>query len=415
MSASYRLLIGVDWATSEHQVCVLSPEGEVLRELKVEHRAPQIAALVDRVVHEADDQPGEIAVAIELPRGGLVETLLERGLHVYTLNPKQLDRFRDRHSVAGAKDDRLDAYVLADALRTDRARFRRVEMDHPLVVQIRELSRVDEDLRGEANRLINRLREQLYRFMPHLLELCSSADEPWFWELSELVAGPRPRARLGHRRVEQLLKRHRIRRLAADQVLAVLRQPTLQIAPGAAEAVRSHIGLLLPRLRVAHEQRRSCQKQLAELLDEYADDKDDDDGPNDVEILRSLPGVGALVSSTLLAEAAGLLEQRDGATLRAYAGLAPVTRRSGKSWRVIMRRSCNRRLRNAFYHWSRVSTMCDPSARDYYQRLRARGHTHGRALRSVGDRWLRILVAMLHERTLYSPDQLSGRRPASAT
>lgn len=77
-----------------------------------------------------------------------------------------------------------------------------------------------------------------------------------------------------------------------------------------------------------------------------------------------------------------------------------------------MRRGCNLRLRNAFYHWARVSTMCDPAARDYYDRLRARGHTHGRALRSVADRWVRICMAMLRDGTFYSSDH--GRAEAVA-
>ena len=319
---SYRLLVGIDWSTTSHQVCILDPEGVILRELVVEHQAAEIASFVDALVQNAQGQPEHIAVAIERPRGSLVETLMERGLHVYSLNPKQLDRFRDRHTVAGAKDDRLDAYVLADALRNDRHCFRQVEVDHPLVVQIRELSRVHEDLQGEMNRLTNRLRDQIHRSAPHLLKL--------------------------------------------------------------------------------------CRQRLDALLDQLADEHDDD-GPSDLEILRSLPGVGLIIAGTLLAEAAPLLRQRDGTTLRAYGGPAPITRRSGKSWVVVMRRGCSDRLRNAFYHWARVSTVADANARAYYAELRARGHTHGRALRSVSDRWIRILMAMLRDRTLYSADHAPAR------
>src|SRR5690554_336195 len=88
--------------------------------------------------------------------------------------------------------------------------------------------------------------------------------------------------------------------------------------------------------------------------------------------------------------------------LRRYAGPAPVTRRSGKGLVVMMRRGCNARLRNALYHMARVSVTCDPAARAYYASVRARGHRHGRALRSVADRWIRILMAMLRDRTLYN-------------
>ena len=176
----------------------------------------------------------------------------------------------------------------------------------------------------------------------------------------------------------------------------------MTLAPGTAQAAHTHIGLLLPRLRVAHGQRKTCLRALKALLDEFAEEHDDE-GPSDLDILRSIPGLGTITIGTLLAEAAPLIAQRDGDTLRSYGGPAPITRRSGKSWVVVMRRGCNGRLRDAFYHWARVSTTCDPAARAYYADLRSRGHKHGRALRSVADRWIRILMAMLRDRTLYCP------------
>lgn len=403
MRVPYAVLVGVDWATQAHQICLLDPEGEIVEERSVEHDARSILGLIEALLRRVGGRAERVAVAIEIPRGALVETFLERGLHVYTLNPKQVDRFRDRHSVAGAKDDRRDAYVLADALRTDLHNFRRVELDHPLVIQIREISRADEDLREEINRLTNRLREQLYRVAPHLLPLSPSANEPWFWELAERVVD-RPEARLTKLQAEKILRRHRIRRLTPEDVHAVVARERLQIAPGAAEAARTHMALLLPRLRIAHEQRKRCKKTLQRLLEEYAaEDASTSDGPSDLTIMTSLPGVGVTVKATMLSEAAPLLAGRNYAALRALGGLAPVTKRSGKSFVVVMRYGCNTRLRNAFYHWSRTSIQTDPAARHYYASLRARGHTHGRALRSVADRWLRILMAMLNDRTLYDP------------
>lgn len=414
MSTSYELLVGVDWATQSHQVCVLTPEGEVIEERSVEHNAAAIHAFIEKVLARVDGRAEAIAVAIEVPRGALVETLLERGLHVYALNPKQLDRFRDRHSVAGAKDDRLDAYVLGDALRTDLHKFRWVELDHPLVIQLREISRADEDLRDEFNRLTNRLREQLHRCASHLLTLCPSANEPWFWEVVEHVSARRDR-RLTTARVDKILSRHRIRRIGAEHVRDALKAEPLHVAPGAAEAARAHIALLLPRLRIAHEQRKSCAKQLRGLLDQYATEEEDEQGGiSDVTVLRSLPGVGPGVCSTLFAEAASPLASRDRAALRALSGLAPVTKRSGKSRVVVMRYGCNTRLRNAFYHWARTSVQSDEASHTYYAELRARGHSHGRALRSVADRWLRILMAMLDTRTVYDPQHQRRVVPAAA-
>jgi transposase len=402
MPEQYEVLVGIDWATQSHQVCVGSASGEVLEEREVEHDAGAIARLVNELLERAGGAGARIAVGIEVPRGGLVETLLERGLHVYALNPKQTDRFRDRHSMSGAKDDRRDAFVIFDALRTDLGKFRRVDVDDPLVIQLREVSRADEDLRQEANRLTNRLREQLYRALPHLLTLSPSANEPWFWELAERTLA-RPQARMSTRQVERVMRSHRIRRL-----LTVLRQPPISVAPGTIEAVSTHVALLVPRLRIVDEQRKECAKRLRALLDAYA--PDDPGGgagpsePSDVQILRSLPGIGIMVASTLLAESATLLARRDRETLRSLAGIAPVTKSSGKRRVVMMRYGANQRLRNAFYHWARTSVQHDEAAHTYYARLRARGHTHGRALRSVADRWLRVLMAMLTDRTLYDPE-----------
>jgi hypothetical protein len=95
----------------------------------------------------------EVAVAIEVPRGALVEALEEMGAHVYHVNPKQLDRMRDRYSASGAKDDRRDAFVLADSLRLNERFFRRVHVDDPRIVELREIGRLEAQLTEERTRL----------------------------------------------------------------------------------------------------------------------------------------------------------------------------------------------------------------------------------------------------------------------
>ena len=139
MSASeYLFHVGIDWGSERHQVCIVDRDGR-RTERTVPHTSAGLAALTTQLVALSPEDPGRVAVALEVPRGPVVDTLLERGLHVFALNPKQLARFRDRYTVAGAKDDRRDAFVLADALRTDRPAFRRVHPEDPLLVELREL------------------------------------------------------------------------------------------------------------------------------------------------------------------------------------------------------------------------------------------------------------------------------------
>lgn len=411
--SAYQLYVGIDWATEAHQVCVVSPDGEVRTERSVEHSGNGITRFIDWLIELAEGEAGRIAVAIETPRGALVEMLVDRGLAVFAINPKQLDRFRDRHTVAGAKDDRLDAYVLADSLRTDRHCFRLVAIDDPLIIELREFSRMDEDLKAERSRLTNRLREQIYRFFPQMLRLCPAADEAWFWDLAELIPTPAHAHSMRPGRLTKLLQKHRIRRLSAEEVLAQLRTPPVQVAKGTTEAARAHIALLLPRLRLVHSQLLQAQRRIESLLDQIGTAGDDEGQKNehrDAEIILSVPGIGIIVTATMLGEASQAIAERDYDALRAHSGVAPITRRSGKRKLVLRRHACNPRLAQALYHASRVHSQCDPTARALYAALRHRGHSHGRALRTIGDRLIRILVAMLRTGTLYDATRFSTTR-----
>ena len=191
----------------------------------------------------------------------------------------------------------------------------------------------------------------------------------------------------------------RIRRLSAEQVTAALRAPALEVAPGSAEAASEHVLMLLPRLRLVRKQRLDVASRMERLLCEMTEAQVDatkpQEQPTDVAILRSLPGVGRVVAGTLLAEASQAIADRDYEALRSYAGVAPVTRQSGSKRIVVMRRGCNNRLRNALYHWSRVAAICDERSRTHYANLRSHGHSHGRSLRTLADRWLTVLISML--------------------
>ena len=130
-----------------------------------------------------------------------------------------------------------------------------------------------------------------------------------------------------------------------------------------------------------------------------------------VRLLRSLPGVGVGVAGVLLAEAAPALLAGDYHALRTHGGTAPVTKQSGKQRLVVTRYACNHRLRTALFHWARVSLQHDAAAHRYYATLRARGHSHARTLRSLADRWLRILTAMLTTGTAYDASRFGVSAP----
>lgn len=186
--------------------------------------------------------------------------------------------------------------------------------------------------------------------------------------------------------------------------------PALVLVQGTVEAVSEHALLLLPHLRVLHSQKKQVADRMQALLDQLQALPADASVPQqsrDISLLLSLPGIGRILAGMIIAEASGGLRDRDYQALRAYGGIAPVTRQSGKSKQVSMRYRCNGRLRNAFYHWARISVQNDSHSKEQYARLKQAGHGYSRALRGVADRLLTVLVAMLRRGEPYAPARRS--------
>lgn len=407
--------VGIDWATQSHCVCLLDAEGRRVGQREFAHGGAGLTELRDWLLEKTKAAPGQIAVAIEMPHGPVVEMLLEHGFVVFAINPKQLDRFRDRFTVAGAKDDRRDAYVLGGSLRTDRAAFRQLAADNPAMIELREWSRMADELQQERTRLANRLRQQLWRYYPQAAKLTDDVADDWFLALWQKVPTPGSAAKASEKAIARVLSAYRIRRLDAATVLKILREAPLFVAPGTTEAACAHIRSLAARLHLVNQQIKEAQQNLDRLCAVLEEENPSGQSLEqcDVTILRSWPGIGRINLATLLAEAAEPLHRRDYHALRALAGVAPVTRQSGKQRFVVRRLACNRRLQSAVHHWSRVAIQHDAAARRRYDALRQRGHGHARALRSVGDRLLYALCTTLKRQTPY--DATYNSAPTAAT
>lgn len=399
MSDQNQWYVGVDWASESHHVFLTDNHGKKIGERIFKHGGEGLAAMAAWLMTTSGaTDPAQIQIAIEVPHGPVVETLIERGFRVHSINPKQMDRFRDRFTLAGAKDDSRDAEVMASSLRTDPRCYRLLAGAEPVIIELREWSRMAEDLGTERNRLTNRMREQLWRYFPAMLELEGDLGAEWLLDLWEAAPTPAKAVRVREKTIAALLKRNRIRRFDAAHVLAVLRKQPVLVAAGTTEAACAHIASLVTRIRLLNQQLGQAHRQIDRLTTQLIPDEEQEPGQkkqHDVEILASLPGVGRIVLATLLAEAFDALQRRDYAALRSLTGVAPVTKRSGKSCIVLRRQACHDRLANAMYHWARVAVQRDLKSRTKYAALRSRGHSHGRALRSVADRLLNVACAML--------------------
>ena len=404
--------VGVDWGSRDHQVCVVDMKGKVCAQRSFKHCGMGLTEMVDWIVRTTQSSPYKVGVAIETPRGPVVESLMGHEFVVYSINPKQLDRYRDRFSLAGAKDDRLDARVLAETVRLDRNHLRHLDAQMPEAMMLRDCSRLHGQLTADKLRLTNQVREILWRYYPQFLEIYSDLSRLWVLELWMLAPTPHKAKHLRLSSIERLLKKHRIRCIDAKTVKQCLTAPSVAVAAATTQGAVFQLKSVIERLTVVIRQLKETQREMDRLIDEYDKSFREQDDPEaiqrqrDVEILSSIPGVGRIVLATLLAEASDILLLRDYNALRAFCGAAPVTKRSGKLYLVVRRRAVNPWLQQAIYHWARTAVQHDPVSKAKYTALRTRGHRHARALRSVADRLLKVACVMLKNQQLFDHNYL---------
>jgi len=237
------------------------------------------------------------------------------------------------------------------------------------------------------------------------LELAEDWSRAWVLDLWELIPTPAKARTVRATTVAKLLKQSKVKKWSAETLLAQLRRTPIVAAAGVTEACVAHCQLILARRRLVMEQMKNAMQQLERLCSAVAELPPTNERVgelrSDPEVLRSLPGVGPIVLAALLSEGHDAIMRRDAQALRALAGVVPVTRRSGKQYMVVMRKACPHRLRTAVYHWARVSVLHDFHGRNRYSALRKRGHSHARALRSVGSRLIGVACAMLQKGELF--------------
>jgi transposase len=383
------LLVGIDWAEEEHAACLLEEGGRVVQRLRVAHTAAGLKRLHGAIAG-AEPDPAAVLVALERPDGLLVTSLLGAGYTVYALNPKSVERYRDRARTGGGKSDPADAELLARVLLTDRDRHRPLLPSSERAQEVRAVARDDERAARDQRRLLNRLRLDLLDVFPQALEAFPALDAPTalaFLAHWPSVAAATPVAAAD---LEAFFRqqRHGWPARAAAQVRAALEAEALAAPAHLVRAKAGTVRLLAEQLLLLHRQRAAWEARLRELLGP--------EGHPDGEVLLSLPGLDARLAARVLGEVGDRRERfPTPAGLQCYAGTAPVTRASGKARVVSSRLACNRVLRQACMQWAFCSLARSGWARELYVRHRAAGKTHFKALRVLAIRWLEVLHHLL--------------------
>jgi transposase len=380
---------GVDWASADHAVCVVDATGAVLWRHTVAHSRAGLARLVTRLT--------ELAVArvgIERPDGPVVEALVDAGLPVAVVPPRQVKNLRSRYRGAG-KDDRFDAYLLADAMRTDGHRFPDLTRDTAETTGLRALVRARQDLVEVRVGLVNQLRHTLELVFPGAVGLFFDLHSPIARAFLRRFPSAAEAAVLDEEAMAAWLTAEGYcGRTPAGVFIDRLRSAPAGLTGIEADA-RRHITLaLLAAIDTIEAQAAELTRRIKEALALHPD----------APIFTSLPRAGQVRAAALLAEigdARGRYPTAD--SLAAAAGACPVTFESGKHRAVGFRYAADAKLRRALTDFADDSRHANPWAADIYTRARARGMRHPHAVRVLARAWTAVIWRCWQDGVPYDP------------
>ncbi len=389
----HRAFGALDWASEKHSVIVVDQAGKVIEDFEIEH-----SALGWKKFREKLQPYGSIPFAIETSQGAAVEQLLEAGMIVYPLNPKSAQAYRERKAPSGVKDDRLDAWSFADALRVDGQGWKALKPEEPLIKELRLLCRDEVSLIEQRSAFIQQLRHALAEYYPAALEAFGDWTGVSAWMFLQRFPTPQALAQAGKRKWQNFL--HSRRLWGSDEGprrMEIFARATEFAGTAPTVKAKSLLALSLVEMLFTVEKQLGLYRRHIEEL--FASHPDHD-------LFGSLPGAGTKIAPRLLAEI-GDDRQRFGGDvqgLQCLGGTAPVTKRSGKYRHVHQRWACDKHLRHALHLFAERSLSRCVWAERYYQLHRQKDRSHANALRRLAHRWLKIIHKMWMDRTPYDPE-----------
>lgn len=385
--------VGIDWADQKHDIALLDNNGTVIVKPFTIKKSPEgFAQLVDKLRRLSPD-PVDFKIGIETPFNLLVDFLVDLGYAVFALFPGAMKSFRKRYRASSARDDRFDALVVADVLRTDKACWRRIDFGSEPVREIRLVVRDHHFLVSAHIAFCNSLRSTLKEYYPEYVQFFSNVA--CASSLAFLVAYPDFAAaqKLAREQLADFFKEHHFRRSkTVNTIYELLHRPHLRV-PEALVRVKKRKALVCAKNLVALQaELDQYTARLKEIVEQHPDG----------QLFLSYPGVSSATAARLLALFGDNRQlYLDVDELRALAGTCPVTEKSGGFSVTYYRRACNKFYRDAIHHLAFSSLRQASWAMAYYRKHRAMGKTHSHALRCLANIHLRLLFAMWKSKTAY--------------
>jgi transposase len=390
---TFAAFVGIDWADAKHDIC-LQAAGTAKREcFQLAHTPEAIDAWVTTLCTRFNGQP--VAICLELTKGPIVSALRKYDfLVLFPINPLTLARYREAFTPSRAKDDPTDAALQLELLLTHRDKLQPLQPQSPTMRALAQLVEHRRRVVGDKVRITNRLTSTLKNYFPHVLQWFQDKDTAIFCDF--LSRWPTLKAAQLARRstLETFFRAHHVRYadVIAQRIEAIKSAIPLTTDDGVIAPNALLVQALVAQLRVTLQAIADFDTAIAQRAQSHPD----------FPLFQALPGAGPVFAPRLLV---AFGEQREryasAAELQKYAGIAPVTERSGKKAWVHWRLQCPKFLRQTFVEWAAESIRHSFWAQVYYQQQRDKGNTHQAAVRALAFKWIRILYRCWQERTPY--------------
>jgi len=389
--------IGIDWSSQKHDIVFLNEEGGIVAYQTIPHTPLGFEAFDDRR-RKLGVGVEECLVGIETEHNLFMDFLSSRQYpQIYVIPPTMIKDSRGRFGASRANTDRSDAHLIADLLRTDRARLHPWHADSPLTQQIAALSSLELFLTHTIIQTNNRLRNILWRYYPNAANVFSALDLQVSLEFICAFPTPQAAAELTFEQFKAFARSHHYPQpCKLPACYARLQKPQPQASQHTVLAFQSEA------VRLAHLSLQAVQDKAATIREIQSLFARHPDAP----IFSSLPGVGKILAPALLTKF-GDDRQRfpTPQVLQAIAGTCPFTKASGKHKYVLFRHSCDHEFRTIVQQWAKCSIDDSAWAYTYFQTVRPHCDSLSHAYRRLANRWLEIAWRLWQDRVPYDEER----------
>ena len=373
---------GIDWASDHHDISIVNERGMEVKALKIDDDLKGY----DTLLKALRKYEGNIPIAIECKEHLLISFLIGEGYTVYSINPRSAERYKDRYNVGGTKTDPVDAFSLAEILRTDRHKHRALAHSSEEIRKLQLLCSQYDMLLKDKNVLECQVVEVLRRYYPLSLTLFLENTCKTLYRLVIEYPTAKELRVASYEELSEYLKKNRYPQVRyIMKVYKKIHQGEYHRVDVFDEVFSQTAVGLCRLLLTINEQVEQVRRRMNEIRKNH---------PLGV-VFRSLPGGGEVMSAKLLALMGDNRElYEDSSEVQSYVGIAPIIKSSGKSYRVVFRRACNRVHRDTMTWFAFCSMPYCEWARAYYDRKRKEGKRHYEACRLLAFKWMRIIFKL---------------------